>query len=417
MERKIMAKKASTYLKMQVLGAVEAAPGESNYARIKHVAGLVFEDECGQKRQFTWRTIQTWYSTFKKHGLFYNEIRKRSDKGSFRKCSPEELMEAINQALLHFRKGEFDKMQIYRWIVEKGVISRNRLAQTTFYRFVREYELLKDDDGDNKKRLAFAMRFANELWQGDTLIGPYTNTPDGKKQAKLIAFLDDASRVLVHGEFFICEDTPALVKTMRSAFYKRGVPERIYVDNGKIYCGNEITSICARVGTLLCHTPVRDGAAKGKIERFFRTVRTQFLVRELDLSSLAALNRQLQSWVEDEYNCRVHSVLGLKPIDRFNQDIRRINFLPTLPHNDELFFAEDERKVKKDNTFSFKNRRYEAPADVRDSKITVRYDRMSPERVIVYKKDERLGEAELLDPIYNSQRWTRDDHNCEEAAC
>jgi len=256
-----MAKKASVNLKMQVLGAVEAAPGESNYARIKHVAGRVFEDEGGEKRQFTWRTIQTWYSTFKKHGLFYNEIGNRSDKGHFRKCTPEELLEAINQALPHFCKGEFDRMQIYRWIIEKGLIPKNCLAQTTFYRFAREYGLFKEDADDDKKRLAFAMRFANELWQGDTMVWPYVTTPDGKKQAKLIAFIDDASRVLVHGEFFTCEDTPALVKTMRSAFYKRGVPERIYVDNGKIYCGNEITSICARVGTLLCHTPVRDGAA------------------------------------------------------------------------------------------------------------------------------------------------------------
>lgn len=89
----------------------------------------------------------------------------------------------------------------------------------------------------------------------------------------------------------------------------------------------------------------------------------------------------------------------------------------TVQHNDELFFAEVQRKVKKDNTFSFQNRRYEAPANTRNSKITLRYDRMTPERVIVYKNSERLGEAELLDVVYNSQRWTRPSDEEQEAAC
>ena len=84
----------------------------------------------------------------------------------------------------------------------------------------------------------------------------------------------------------------SLVEALERALYKRGVPEALYVDNGSIYTCREIVQICARLGCLLTHTPVRDGAAKGKIERFFRTVREQFLARELDLSSLAALNRQ-----------------------------------------------------------------------------------------------------------------------------
>ncbi len=75
---------------------------------------------------------------------------------------------------------------------------------------------------------------------------------------------------------------------MRAALYKRGVPESLYVDNGSIYTCKEITQICARIGCLLCHAPIRDGAAKGKIERFFRTVRESFLTRALDLSSVDA---------------------------------------------------------------------------------------------------------------------------------
>jgi hypothetical protein len=131
------------------------------------------------------------------------------------------------------------------------------------------------------------------------------------------------------------------------------VPEQLLVDNGSIYCCQEITLICARVGCLLRHTAVRDAAAKGKIERFFRRVRDQFLVRKLDLSSLEELNRQFTLWVEQEYNATEHSTLGMKPIDRFGVDLSRIRFLSPSENADELFYAEATRTVKKDNTFSF----------------------------------------------------------------
>ena len=130
-----------------------------------------------------------------------------------------------------------------------------------------------------------------------------------------------------------------------------------------------------RIGCLLCHAPVRDGAAKGKVERFFRTVRESFLTRTLDLSSVDALNRDFTRWVEDEYNAREHGSLGMKPIDRFGLDLGRIRFLPPSEANDELFFVEQDRTVMADNTFSLKGARYEAPRDLRSRKVQIRFDR------------------------------------------
>jgi putative transposase len=239
------------------------------------------------------------------------------------------------------------------------------------------------------------------------MFGPYVDTGGGtRKQTKLIAFIDDASRVLCHGEFFFDENVNTLVKALRAAFYKRGVPEQLLVDNGSIYCSQEITLICARVGCLLRHTAVRDAAAKGKIERFFRRVRDQFLVQKLGLSSLENLNRQFTHWVESDYNATEHDALGMKPIDRFGIDLARVRFLAPSEHNDELFFAEATRKVKKDNTFSFAGRRYETPVDLRDKQIQLRHDRHPSDNalslaVIVYYKGQRLGAARLLDAVAN----------------
>jgi hypothetical protein len=154
----------------------------------------------------------------------------------------------------------------------------------------------------------------------------------------------------------------------------------------------------------LCHAPVRDGAAKGKIERFFRTVRQSFLSRQLDLSSLAALNRAFWDWLENEYNAREHSVLRMRPIDRFGLDLNRIRFLPPGEANDELFFVEEDRNVLADNTFSLKRIRYEAPRDLRNRKIQVRFQRPQADRVVVYYKAERMGEARPVDFTANDRK-------------
>lgn len=396
----------SVYLKMRVLGAVDTVEGRTRDERIKNVAALTFLDEEGNPRQFTWRTIQTWFYRYKNHGITGVINQSRKDKGHVRKTTPEELLEAIHAAKPHFRDQRANKMALYRFCIERGLLDPNRIAQTTFYRFIREYELLATtDQDDHKQRLAFSMKHANQLWQADTMFGPYVDTGTGqaKKQAKLIAFLDDASRVLCHGEFFFEETVDTLVRAIRAAFYKRGVPEQLLVDNGSIYSSQEITLICARIGCLLRHTAVRDAAAKGKIERFFRRVRDQFLVRKLDLSSLETLNRQFTEWVEHDYNALPHDALGMKPIDRFGIDLPRIRFLPPSEHHDELFFAEATRKVKKDNTFSFAGRRYETPVDLRDKEIHLRYDRRRTETtaVIIYFQGQRLGAARLLDAVAN----------------
>jgi hypothetical protein len=157
---------------------------------------------------------------------------------------------------------------------------------------------------------------------------------------------------------------------------------------------------------------VRDGAAKGKIERFFRTVREQFLCRSLDLSSLEALNRQFIAWVEEQYHAQKHSVLEMTPLDRFALDRSRVRYLPPNQANDELFFVEEERHVRADNTFSFKSLRFEAPRHLPDRTIHIRFQRKDPGgRVVVYYKGERMGEARRLDPLANDRKPLTTPHS------
>jgi len=390
---------------MRVLGAIDMAVGNTIQARIQAVSQMSFTDEDGNARQFTWRTIQTWHSRYKKHGVTVMENKPRSDKGLRRKVQPEVLLEAVRAVLPKMHGKTAKRATLYRLCIEQGLLTRSQVAPNTFTRMVKDYEMLKpDDQSENKIRLAFSKAHANEMWQADTLYGPYVTVNGTAVQTRLIAFIDDASRVCCHGQFFPAENVDALIEALRAAFYKRGVPKVLYVDNGSIYTSKEIIQITARVGCILAHTPVRDGAAKGKVERFFRTVRDQFLSRELDLSSIDSLNRQFIQWAEEQYNAQTHSVLGMSPLDRFALDRSFVKFLPPNQANDELFYVEEDRSVRADNTFSFKAIRFEAPRHLPDRAVQIRFQRKSPSmRVIVYYKGERMGEAKPLDPVANDR--------------
>src|SRR5664279_493238 len=231
-----MANKPSFELRLRVLNAVYEAPGNTMRERIKFVADKSFSDVLsGTQHQFTWRTISTWLYRHKKNGITTLENKTRSDQNAYRKVQVNQLAEALHEVLptLSTNKvGITPKSVLYRVLLQRGLFVRSQLAPTTFYRMVRTHQLL-DDTSVQKHRLSFAMQFANQLWQADTLYGPSIKQPDGPwKKTFLIAFIDDASRVITHAEFFYRDNTANMVSAFRSALYKRGRPERLYFDNG-----------------------------------------------------------------------------------------------------------------------------------------------------------------------------------------
>jgi hypothetical protein len=219
--------RVSSYLKMRVLGAIEAAP----VSRIRHVSEQAFLDEDGRRFQFTWRTIQTWYSRYKKDGTTTVLPKTRSDKGKTRKMTPEEVLEAIEQVRGQFR-GTHNVTAFYRACIEKGLLERARIARTPSGAWSKRTSCSSPTRRSRANGAWPSPRRTRTSWQADTMVGPYVQAGAGKTQAKLIAFLDDASRVVCHGEFFLSDNTEALLKSFKTALYKRGICECLYVDNG-----------------------------------------------------------------------------------------------------------------------------------------------------------------------------------------
>ena len=401
------AHRPSFELRLRVIHAVEHAPGDTIRARIKHVANQVFIDhKTNQSHQFTWRTIQTWLYRFKVSGITTMESKTRSDKYKPRKISIEELAEALDivmPMLLRNKKGLIPKTVIYRKLKEQGLITTGQLAYSTFSTLVRQHELLKAEN-TARMRLAFAMQHANELWQADTMYGPSIVQPNGAyKKTFLIAFIDDASRLITHAEFFYADNTANMIEAFKAALFKRGKPERLYLDNGANYTSKEIMQACCRLDILLCHTPIRDGASKGKIERFFRGFRDRFLTQHPKFQSLTDLNSKTIDWIENDYNNTLHSALIMTPLERFALDIRKIQFIPDDEFTAEVFYVEEQRKVTKTNVFSIQSRQFECPVDLREKTIQVRYDRTRADRFVVFYRDQRLGQATELNLYANAK--------------
>lgn len=171
-------KKATPELRLRVISAVDYADGSSIRERIKETSKRTFYDDATVcEHTFTWRTISTWVYRFKKNGITSIDNKTRSDKHSHRKIQVSELAEAISEILPTMSKnkvGIFPKSTVFRKLMASGLVTRKQLSQTSFYRMVRENDLLNVET-TKKLRESFAMKYANGLWQADTMHVEFTS--------------------------------------------------------------------------------------------------------------------------------------------------------------------------------------------------------------------------------------------------
>src|SRR5438552_10283797 len=238
------------------------------------------------------------------------------------------------------------------------------------------------------------------------MFGPYISRPGGgKQQAMLDSILADASRLIPHAQFYDDEGLESLLDCTRQGVASRGIPVRLYVDNGKVYRSAQLARIAATLGILIVHTPPYQPEGRGKIERFFRSVREQFLA-SLDLKQVTGmedLNSRLDAWIQTAYHRTPHGGLppNTTPLQRWLRDIERVRQLPPATDVRRLFFYRLDRVVRRDSTFLLQNRFYEAPAHLSTQKVEVRFDPIDPSEADIYFDGKFHGAARLVDPVAN----------------
>jgi putative transposase len=383
---------------------LEKLPRGELRRRARELAARHYEIPSSDRTTIALDTVLLWVRRYRQQGFAGLAPRPRSDRGRTRVLTPElaQQIERLKRDNPH-RNGVLLLQELAR---AAGQCSPP-LSASTLYRFLKQRGL-QDPQSlmpsvDRKK---FEAESANQIWQSDLLFGPYVERPGGgKRPAFLYAILDDASRLVPHAQFYAHQGLEALLDCLRQAVAARGLPLRLYVDNGRVYHSQQLARLAASLGILLVHTPPYQPQGRGKIERFFRSLREQFLA-SLDpkpLLSLEQLNQQLAIWIETVYHRSVHSALGTTPLLRWQRDIEQIRQLPPATDLRRLFFYRLLRLVRRDATFLLENRFYEAPAHLIGQRVEVRFDPLDPAEVDLYANGQPEGTARPVDVRVNAQ--------------
>jgi transposase InsO family protein len=242
----------------------------------------------------------------------------------------------------------------------------------------------------------------NELWTGDALHGPRI----GGRRTYLFAFLDDHSRAIVGHRFGFAEDTVRLAAALRPALASRGVPEGIYVDNGSAFVDAWLLRACAKLGIRLVHSTPGRPQGRGKIERFFRTVREQFLVeitgeitgqnssaagRRHEVAELGELNRLFTAWVEQVYHRRPHSETDTPPLARWTAGGPFP--LPTPDALAEAFLWAEQRTVTATALVSLQGNTYQVDPALAGRRVELVFDPFDLTRIEVRHGGTPAGAA------------------------
>mgnify|MGYP006290233457 FL=1 len=281
-------------------------------------------------------------------------------------------------------------------MIENEEFLPSELSYSTVYRFFKKKDLIKTDLEKQPDRKRFSFDIVNKMWQGDLSYGPWLTINGKKKRSYLLAFIDDYSRVIPYGRFSLTEKFSGLKKVFSQALLRKGIPDLVYVDNGKIYKSDRLHLACAELGITLIHTKPYDAAAKGKIERFFSTVKKRFipLLTKEDKSSLDNLNQAFWNWLETDYHRKKHSALEQTPLKTYMNQISKVETLDKPEILAKIFLKRDTRKVKHDGTISFKKKLYQVPPSLIGKKIEIRFDPETKDKLYIYEQGQEIVKAE-----------------------
>jgi transposase InsO family protein len=381
---------------------LETLPRGELTRRAQEVASRLYDIPHSTRRQVSVDTLLEWTLRYRRNGLTALTPKPRQDRGQTRAVAPE------TAALIERLKRENPHRTGAALLRELAPAQAGTLSASTLYRFLRargltERQLLLDKAAAHKK---YEAEFANRIWQSDMLFGPWVRRAGGgKMQVFLQATLDDASRLIPHAQFYFNQGLDSFLDCLRQAIAARGLPTRLYMDNAKIYRSPQLARIAASIGILIIHTPPYRPEGRGKIERFFRSVREQFL-DSLDpqaLLSIEQLNERLWHWLDTVYHRREHSALQTTPLLRWQRDIEQVRQLPPATDMRRLFFHRVDRLVRRDSTFLLRNRFFEAPPQLAGKRIEVRFDPLDPAHVEIYCDGKPEGAARLVDAVVNGR--------------
>jgi putative transposase len=353
------------------------------------------------------RTLEDWYYAFKKGGFEALKPKLRSDRGKPRRLSADQqqwILERVRSfpgvpvKLLYRQWKQADPTlpalsAIYRWLENNDLDAQGR-----------RYLLRQNIPGPTK---AFEAPGVNDLWIADFSPGPFLALHPKTLATHLCVILDDHSRLIPFAAYGLAADTQAFLGCLKEALRRRGLPRKLYTDNGGPFVNDHLKIVCANLGIRLIHSKPGHPWSRGKVERMFRTLQQDF---EMGLrlpgqaaGSLEELNGKLSGWLQEIYHPREHDGIGESPQDRFARALPLLRPLDSQLDLDRLFYTRIERVVRKDGTVRIDNGLFEVNLALRGLKVQLELDPWAMNPILVRYKGQDFGVARKVDRHLNSQ--------------
>lgn len=382
-----------------LVGATRLEHGER--ARlIKQKAAARWNIPHSMRTRISANTIRRWVVLYEKSGRQLDSLKPapRSDKGCCRQVDEDTVL-----SLVRLRKAKplLPVAQLIEEMEQKELVSAGyTLRLSTAYRVLKKAGLSGRPSSAPVDRRRFEAEFPNDIWQSDVMHGPHVVVDGKKRKSYLIAFLDDHSRLITQARFALSENLASFLTVFRDALTTRGLPRKLYVDNGSAFRSRHLEKVCACLGIAITHTPPYTPQGRGKIERFFRTVRSQLLA-DFSGETLEDLNQALQDWTQQVYHRRLHSSTGQSPLERFASHLELIRKPPF--DLDDHFRKEVRRRVNKDRSVSINGRSFEAPTRLIGEQVSLLFHEETPTKVEIVLRGEPQGFLVPLDPHVNAK--------------
>ena len=365
-----------------------------------------WEIPFSEKTRISMATINRWIRLYRASNGDLKPLfpKDRSDQGRPRAMDDDTCLALIEL------KSKTPEMTVPRLIeqmnrqqlVTPGIVLNN----STIYRFLHQQDLMAPVSRAQDRR-KFEAELPNDLWQSDVMHGPKVDVEGRMRKTYLIAVIDDHSRLIVHARFYLSETLASYLEALENALARRGLPRKLYVDNGAAFRSKQLEYITASLAITLIHAKAYQPEGKGKIERWFKTIRNRFLPG-IVVTTLSRLNESLERWLVEDYQQKKHRSTGQSPFERFTS---QMHCLRSAPVNLKDYFRKvARRKVAKDRTITLNGRIYEAPVALIGKRIEVLYHEGEPEKLEVKYRNQSFGMARPVNLTVNS-RVKRDKNN------
>ena len=347
-------------------------PDSSAMAYYRRIAENPLLRPDGSEVQYKPKSIQAWEKIYRDGGMDALIKPPRKDSGITRALS-NDAIERIYR--LKDKYPKLNATQVRLRLIEEGIITA-KVSVRCVQRFIKNWNLTSGAPvPGTKDRKAFETEYFGCLWQADSCHFPFIPNENGeKRKTYLQVIVDDYSRMIVAAGIFFSDNAVNFQSLVKSAVAAYGIPHKIYCDSGGPYINHQTEFICDSISALLLHTPIRDGAAKGKIERLFGTIKSTWLYGlDLDhITSIEVFNKELTEYVR-KYNLNPHSSTGEPPIDRYLRTRDRIKSPQSYEWLQECFLHRERRKVRNDATVTIAKTQFDAPMQFIGQTVEVRY--------------------------------------------